>query len=97
MAVKARLAQRPSKDYIAEFRELGVDAVRQELLQRRWPPEKLSAARVWVESRDTHSWVASRSDKPPVDRRKNRPLWVAILIGGALFAFAGVRLFERLF
>lgn len=49
MALKARLVtQRPTNAYTAEFKELGVDAARRELLQRCWTAEKLSGARVWV-------------------------------------------------
>lgn len=98
MVLQARSAPRPGpKDYNSEFRELGLDAVRKELRLRRWQPEKLAVARVWVESQDTHSWVAGRKDVPPVDRRKNRPWWLVYLIGASLLAFGAVRLIQKLF
>lgn len=83
---------RSPKDYNSEFRELGIEAVREELLLRRWRPEKLAAARVWVESRDTHSWSARRGDAPPGDAKKSFRRWaiyVAVALG-AIYAVARI-------
>lgn len=98
MVLRARIdPARSPKDYNSEFRELGIEAVRKELLVRRWQPEKLAAARVWVESQDTHSWVASRGDAPPGDAKKSFRRW-AIYIAVALGAsYAAARIFRTLF
>jgi hypothetical protein len=88
---------RSPKDYNSEFGELGLEAVRKELLLRRWRPEKLAAARVWVESKDTHSWSAGRSDVPPGDAKKSFRRW-AIYVAVALGAtYAAARIFRSLF
>jgi len=88
---------RSPKDYKSEFRELGIETVRKELLLRRWQAEKLAAARVWVENQDTQSWVAGRSDRPPGDAKKSFRRW-AIYIAVALGAsYAAARIFRSLF
>jgi len=88
---------RSPKDYNSEFRELGIDAVRKELLLRRWQAEKLAAARVWVENQDTQSWVAGRGDEPPGDAKKSFRRW-AIYVAFALGAsYAAARIFRSLF
>lgn len=97
MVLRSRPATGRPKDYTAEFKELGVAAVRKELHQKRWRPEKLAAARLWVESQDNQSWLAKRRDTPPVDKRKKRPMWVVYAIGAALFAFGAARLLQKLF
>jgi hypothetical protein len=98
MVLRARTPPPPSpKDYNSEFRELGIEAVRKELLLRRWQPEKLSAARVWVESQDTHSWTASRGDAPPSEKKKSFRRWaiyVAVALGGT---YAAARILRSLF
>lgn len=81
------------KDYRAEFRELGVDKVRTELMQRRWEPEKLSAARVWVENQDNSSWMADRSDAPPSDKKKNFRRWAIYIAAAFGMAYAAGRIF----
>jgi hypothetical protein len=86
----------PPRDYKPEFRELGVEKVRSELLMRRWDPEKLSAARVWVEKEDAQRWLAGRGDQAPRVRKKGIPKWL-LYIGIAFgITFAAVRLFRTL-
>jgi hypothetical protein len=86
----------PPRDYKPEFKELGLEKVRSELLMRRWDPEKLSAARVWVENQDAQRWLAGRGDEPPKVRKKGIPKWL-IYVGAALgFAFVAVRLFKTM-
>jgi len=86
------------KDYRSEFRELGVDKVRDELLQRRWQPEKLSAARLWVESQDNHSWMSARSGSPAVgDRKKKFRQWAMYIAVAFGLAFAVSRILKSLF
>lgn len=73
----------PSRDYKPEFQQLGLEKVRSELLMRRWEPEKLSAARVWVESQDAQRWLAGRGDEPPKVRKKGVPKWL-LYLGAAM-------------
>lgn len=89
-----RSTPRPPKDYKPEFKELGVDRVRSELLARRWDKEKLAAARLWVENQDAQQWLSARSDAPP--RQGPKPfrkyaVYIATAIG---VAYACVRLFR---
>ncbi len=86
-----------AKDYRAEFRELGVDKVRDELALRRWHPEKLSAARVWVENQDNSSWMADRSDAPPSDKKKNFRKWAVYIAVAFGLAYAIARVGRSLF
>jgi hypothetical protein len=85
---------KPPKDYKPEFKELGVDRVRSELLTRRWDKDKLSAARLWVENQDAHKWLSSHSAEPP--RTGPKPFRkYAVYIATALgVAYAFVRLFR---
>jgi hypothetical protein len=98
MVLRARLAVGPSKDHHAEFRELGLDAVRKELLLRRWDPEKLAAARIWVESQDTHSWLAGRGDTlpPQADRKKRFRRWALYIVVAFGFAYAASRVLRSM-
>ena len=87
---------RPPKDYKPEFRQLGLDSVRKELLMRRWDADKLAAARLWVERQDTDHWLADRKDEPPrvkTKRFRKYALYIAIAFG---LAFAATRLFRTL-
>jgi hypothetical protein len=89
-----RSTLRPPKDYKPEFKELGVDRMRSELLARRWDKEKLAAARLWVENQDAHNWAAKRSDVParvgPKPFRKYA-VYIAMALG---VVYACVRLFR---
>jgi hypothetical protein len=87
------VADEKSEKWHAEFREAGIDKVRGELLARRWPKEKLSAARQWVESEDARAWQAARGpgEGPPL--RRNRK-WIGYVVGAAGFAFMAVRAFR---
>lgn len=82
------MARRPPKDYKPEFKELGAKAVRSELLKRRWDPDKLAAARLWVENEDNHHWLADHKDTPAGEKKNNFRKWAVIIAGvfGILFA-----------
>jgi hypothetical protein len=91
-----RAPRLPQKDYRPEFKELGLEKVRSELLMRRWEPEKLAAARLWVETQDTQRWAAGRGDEPPKVRKKGVPKWL-IYVGAAFgVAFVASRLLKTL-
>jgi hypothetical protein len=95
MVLKGRPYSRP-KDYNEEFIELGLDKVRSELLMRRWDADKLAAARVWVENKDTQRWVAQRGDAPPSDKKKlfrKYGLYIVIAFG---FAYTLTRIYRSL-
>jgi hypothetical protein len=86
----------PPRDYKPEFKQLGLEKVRSELLMRRWEPEKLSAARVWVESQDAQRWLAERGDEAPKVRKKGVPKWL-LYVGAAIgLAFVLGRVFKTL-
>jgi hypothetical protein len=91
-----KAARFPQKDYKPEFARLGLEKVRTELLMRRWDPEKLAAARSWVEGQDAQRWLAGRGDAPPKVRKKGIPKW--LLYTGIAFgiAFAAVRVIRSL-
>ena len=87
----------PPKDYKPEFKELGLEKVRSELLMRRWGPEKLSAARVWVENQDAQRWLAARGDEPPrMLRTKELRKWAMYIVGAIGVAYAAARIFRTL-
>jgi hypothetical protein len=89
-----RSTPRPPKDYKPEFKQLGVDRVRSELLARRWDKEKLAAARLWVENQDAQNWLSTRSDAPPrqgPNRFRKYAVYIAVAFG---IAYACVRLFR---
>jgi hypothetical protein len=86
----------PQKDYKAQFKELGVERVRSELLMRRWDPEKLAAARVWVENADAQRWAAGRGDTPPKLRSKTVRKWTMYIVLAFGMAYAAVRIFRSL-
>lgn len=98
MEVSARPGSpRPAKDYRPEFRELGVEAVRKELLRRRWAPDKLAAARLWVENQDTQSWAAGRGDaQSPVDRKKTFRRWAVYIAVAFGLAYVTARILRSL-
>lgn len=91
------MAPENPKDYNPEFRELGRDRVRRELVLRRWHPEKLAAARIWVEAADTSSWLADRGDAAPVDRKKNFRRWAIYIAAAFGLSYVAVRVFRSMF
>jgi hypothetical protein len=95
MVLKGRPYARP-KDFTEEFVELGLDKVRSELLMRRWDADKLAAARVWVENKDTQRWAAGRGDALPVDKKKwlrKYGLYIVIAFG---VAYALTRIYRSM-
>ncbi len=86
------------KDFRKEFEELGRERVRSDLLFGRLPPEKRTAARLWVEQADAESWQKGRGDKP---RRKSLmqsetiKKWLPYLGGAAILLFALARMLRR--
>jgi len=90
------MVTRPPKDYRSEFKELGIAKVKRELMMRRWLPDKLSAARVWVEDEDNRQWVAGRGGAPPGDARKSFRKWAMYIAIAFGFAYVAVRVFRSL-
>jgi hypothetical protein len=83
------------KDYKPEFKELGAERVRMELLKRRWDPDKLAAARIWVENADTHNWVSDRKDTPAGGKNNFRK-WAVIIAGVFGFLFVAARILKMM-
>jgi hypothetical protein len=86
----------PQRDYRPEFKELGADKVRSELLLRRWDAEKLAAARLWVENADAHNWVAGRGDAAPRVKPQWFRKWAMYAIMGFGVSYAVVRIVRTL-
>jgi hypothetical protein len=81
--------------WLAEFREGGPEKVRRDIMAARWPKEKRTAARVWLEREDNKRWQAERGSGDGKPVRKNRQ-WMMYVIGGIGVAFAAVRAFRML-
>ena len=81
--------------WLAEFREAGAEKIRSELVLRRWPKDKLSVARTWVEHEDNKQWQAARGpgEGTPVKRSRK---WMGYVIAVVGFGFAAVRAFRFL-
>ncbi len=87
------LPNEPEK-WLAEFREAGTEKVRREILASRWPKEKRTAGRVWLEREDNKRWQAARTGEgAPIV--KKRP-WMMYLIGAIGIAFIAVRAIRML-
>src|SRR5690349_12173362 len=84
--------------WTAEFDEIGRDRVRSEVLLGRWPADKRSHARQWLERQDVQAWQA-RAETGTGTRglsklRVNR--WVLGTISGIVFGgFAIFRLLRQ--
>lgn len=82
--------------FLTEFRELGSERVRNELLVRRWPADKIAAAREWLEREDARAWQARRGDAPVVKRAEWKKKWLGYGIFAFGILFAGMRLLRVL-
>ena len=80
----------------SEFRALGAAEVRRRVMMRRWPPEKLAAARAWLERRDIEAWDARRSGVSPRPRSDWRRKWLPYAVGGLGVLFMALRLLQML-
>jgi hypothetical protein len=80
--------------FISELKELGPEAVRRELLRRRWSPEQLSVARQWLDEQDALRWDETVPERPPKSTRKVKILTYIIFAVGIVYAL--VRLTRRL-
>lgn len=87
---------RVPKDYKPDFEQLGLESVRRELLARRWDPDKLAAARLWVERQDTRQWLSGREDAPPQERPKRFRRWLLFIAIAFGAAFALVRVLRSI-
>ena len=81
--------------WIAEFKEAGVDKIRGELALRRWPKDKLVAAREWTERQDAMKWQAERGPAASAPAKSNRR-WMFFVVTAVGFAFFAVRAFRML-
>jgi hypothetical protein len=87
---------RERERWTAEFDEIGRDRVRSEVMLGRWPPDKRSHARQWLERQDVSAWqarVATGGSTGGLSKfRVNR--WVLAAISG--IGFGGFALFRIL-
>ncbi len=90
------MALNPPKDYKPEFQELGLGKVRNELLRRRWEPDKLAAARIWVESEDNKQWLSGKGETPPSDKKQQFRKWAIYIVVGFGLAYAASRIIQSL-
>lgn len=79
-----------------EFAELGLERVRRELLLRRWPADKLAAARQWVEREDTRIWQVRRGDAPAKPKSGWQRKWLGYVVTAVGLAYAAVRVVRML-
>lgn len=83
------------RKYLREFSELGANAVRNEILVRRWPQEKIGLARQWLEREDVRQWQKSPpKQKIGMSAKQRRIIGYVLAAGG--FAFAVSRLIKTL-
>jgi hypothetical protein len=82
--------------YRTEFKTLGIDRVRNELLLRRWPKDKLSAARQWVEREDVGDWLAKNRGAPTKKKPISKSKWFGYLLAAGGVIFAVVRLLRMM-
>src|SRR5262245_51805596 len=82
----------------AEFAELGRERVRSEVMLGRWPADKRSYARHWLERQDVEAWQAraatGKSTGGLSKLRLNRKLW-AVMSGVLFGGFALYRLLRQ--
>jgi hypothetical protein len=80
--------------WLREFKEIGADAVRAGLKDRKWPEGKKIVAREWLESMDMANWQANRPDADEEEGEKPRlrdRKWIIYVIGAAMLAFVVIR------
>jgi hypothetical protein len=87
------MAEDKSETWIAEFKVAGIDKVRNELMLRRWPKDKIATARQWVEREDARNWQAARGPGTGTFVKRNKR-WISYVIGAIGLAFAAIRAFR---
>jgi hypothetical protein len=82
-------AQEPEA-WSSEFKSLGAEEVRRQVGARRWPKEKIVAARYWLQLEDVRAWQpqASTGTREPRDFRK----WAKYLVPAFFALVATLRL-----
>jgi hypothetical protein len=93
------LEEKERQRWATEFKELGLDRVRSQLMGTRWAQDKRVYARQWVERQDVRAW----QDKKPAGAspkrglaglRSYKKLWGAI--AGIMFGgYALIRVIGR--
>jgi hypothetical protein len=89
------MSEKRHESWRSEFRELGPEGVRREILQRRWVPDKLSAARHWLQFEDIRKWQLHTPAKLQGSSRDFRR-WAKYLFAAVLMLFAVARLFRMM-
>lgn len=90
---------RERERWTAEFKEIGRDRVRSEVMLGRWPPDKRSHARQWLEREDVQAWQsrapAGSSSGGLSKLRVNRRL-LGVISGLIFGGFALFRILRQL-
>jgi hypothetical protein len=80
--------------WAAEFQSLGADRIRSEVVLGRWPKEKRSFAREWLERQDVRDWQERKPGAGLAGLRSYRRIWG--IIAGLIFGgFALVRVLRQ--
>lgn len=90
---KTERQEKLRQSWRSEFKTLGAEGVRREIALGRWPKEKLSVARQWLQLEDIHKWQHQAPASPP---RSSKSLRVWAQYVGIAFAvlYAAARLFR---
>ena len=87
------------EEWLSEFKDAGVERVRNGLIVGGWEAEKRRAARMWLERKDISAWQAGRPasavDRPSLKVRLQKSKWWPYVIA-VIFALMGIgRLLRR--
>jgi len=89
------MSEKSYESWRSEFKELGPEGVRREILRRRWAPDKLSYARHWIQLEDIRQWQQQSPAKlqgSSPDFRK----WAKYLFAAFLALLAAARIFRMM-
>ena len=89
------MSEEPTHSWSDEFRTLGLEAVRREIAVGRWPQDKLSAAKRWLQLQDIRQW----QKRTPVTAARTSGWFRAsarYLFGAFALLYAAAKLFRIL-
>ncbi len=92
--------ERQQEEWLRKFEELGHDKVRDGMIVGRWPKDRRSLARQWLEQRDTRNFQAAHpvvsAPSTFIVKLKGAKWWV-YAAGGILATMVLARLLPRFF
>jgi hypothetical protein len=87
--------EKKGESWTSEFKTLGVEGVRREILLGRWPQRKIAAAKQWLQLEDVRQW----QQRSPVSRERS-PLrlkqWAQYIAIAFAVLYAAARLFRMM-